>query len=103
MAQTWVILTAHPQPVEYTLKALLPAVLPHYACMTAQVRLLAKHIGKENDEIERVIARPTYFNPYEAVDYGIIDRVCPHLTVSLCACHFASMLCRCICCAGSMK
>jgi hypothetical protein len=41
----------------------------------AQVRLLAKHIGKDNDEIEKVIARPTYFNPYEAVDFGIIDRV----------------------------
>ena len=40
-----------------------------------QVRLLAKHIGKDNDEIEKVIARPTYFNPYEAVDFGIIDRV----------------------------
>lgn len=41
----------------------------------AQVRLLGKHIGKDNDEIERVIARPSYFNPYEAVDFGIIDRV----------------------------
>ena len=44
-----------------------------------QVRLLGKHIGKDNDEIERVIQRPTYFNPYEAVDFGIIDRVgTPH-------------------------
>lgn len=40
-----------------------------------QVHLLGKHIGKEADEIERVIARPTYFNPYEAVDFGIIDSV----------------------------
>ncbi|CAL8460770.1 g301 [Coccomyxa elongata] len=39
------------------------------------VYLLGKHIGKTADEIERVIARPTYFNPYEAVDFGIIDRV----------------------------
>ena len=39
------------------------------------MHLLAKHIGKSNDDIERVIARPTYFNPYEAVDFGIIDRV----------------------------
>ena len=40
-----------------------------------QVHLLAKHISKSDDEIERVIARPTYFNPYEAVDFGIIDKV----------------------------
>lgn len=40
-----------------------------------QVNLLGKHIGKTADEIERVISRPTYFNPYEAVDFGIIDRV----------------------------
>lgn len=41
--------------------------------------MLGKHIGKDNDEIERVIQRPTYFNPYEAVDFGIIDRVgLPH-------------------------
>ncbi|KAK9846260.1 hypothetical protein WJX81_000224 [Elliptochloris bilobata] len=39
------------------------------------VYLLSKHTGKEKDEIERTIARPRYFNPYEAVDYGIIDRV----------------------------
>jgi hypothetical protein len=43
-----------------------------------QVHLLGKHIGKEADEIERVIARPTYFNPYEAVDFGIIDSVRMH-------------------------
>ena len=58
----------------------------------AQVRLLAKHIGKENDEIERVIARPTYFNPYEAVDFGIIDRVCAHVTMCLCIWPLAFML-----------
>ena len=39
--------------------------------------MLAKHISKTDDEIERVIARPTYFNPYEAVDFGIIDKVGP--------------------------
>lgn len=41
-----------------------------------QVHLLGKHISKTDDEIERAIARPTYFNPYEAVEFGIIDRVC---------------------------
>ena len=40
-----------------------------------QVHLLAKHISKSDDEIERAITRPTYFNPYEAVDFGIIDKV----------------------------
>ncbi len=47
-------------------------------CLTCarslQSRLLARHIGKEQDEIERTITRPRYFNPYEAVDFGIIDR-----------------------------
>lgn len=37
--------------------------------------MLAKHISKSDDEIERAITRPTYFNPYEAVDFGIIDKV----------------------------
>lgn len=41
--------------------------------------LLSKHTGKEKDEIERTIVRPRYFNPYEAVDFGIIDRVRPRL------------------------
>lgn len=41
--------------------------------------LLSKHTGKEKDEIERTIVRPRYFNPYEAVDFGIIDRVRPKL------------------------
>ncbi len=49
-----------------------------------QVYLLGKHIGKTADEIERVIARPTYFNPYEAVGYGIIDRVRRHLLMRQC-------------------
>lgn len=46
-----------------------------------QVNLLAKHIGKSNDDIERVIARPTYFNPYEAVEFGIIDKVIDMMTL----------------------
>lgn len=39
------------------------------------VRLLAKHTGHSEEEIAKDIARPKYFNPYEAVEYGIIDRV----------------------------
>ena len=40
-----------------------------------QVRLLSFHTGHSEAEIAGDIARPKYFNPYEAVDYGIIDRV----------------------------
>lgn len=39
------------------------------------VRLLSRHTGHSEDEISRDISRPKYFNPYEAVEYGIIDRV----------------------------
>lgn len=39
------------------------------------VRLLSKHIGKTEAEIERDTARPKYFDPYGAVEYGIIDQV----------------------------
>ena len=67
-----------------------------------QVHLLAKHISKSDDEIERAIARPTYFNPYEAVDFGIIDKV-SSLTYAalsgalLCPMSFknAAILCMC--------
>ena len=48
-----------------------------------QVYLLSKHIGKEKEEIERTITRPRYFDPYEAVEYGIIDRVRPFLERAL--------------------
>ena len=40
-----------------------------------QIDMLSTHIGKDKEEIDRVIARATYFNPYEAKEYGIIDRV----------------------------
>jgi ATP-dependent Clp protease protease subunit len=39
------------------------------------VSLLAKHTGHSEEKISKDIARPKYFNPYEAVEYGIIDRV----------------------------
>lgn len=39
------------------------------------VRLLSKHIGKDEAEIEKDIARPKYFDAYSAVQYGIIDQV----------------------------
>lgn len=40
-----------------------------------QVELMAKHMNKDVETISRDIERPKYFNPYEAVEYGIIDRV----------------------------
>lgn len=64
-----------------------------------QVYLLAKHISKSDDEIERAIARPTYFNPYEAVDFGIIDKVSSltYAALMLCPMSFknATILCMC--------
>uniref|UniRef100_A0A061RTA6 ATP-dependent Clp protease proteolytic subunit n=1 Tax=Tetraselmis sp. GSL018 TaxID=582737 RepID=A0A061RTA6_9CHLO len=39
------------------------------------VELLAKHTNHETEEIERDILRPKYFDPYAAVEYGIIDKV----------------------------
>jgi hypothetical protein len=69
---------------------------------STQVHLLAKHISKSDDEIERAIARPTYFNPYEAVDFGIIDKVSSLKYAALCVallCSIsfrgAAMLCMC--------
>ena len=37
--------------------------------------LLAKHTNHSEEEIAKDIQRPRYFNPYQAIDYGIIDRV----------------------------
>lgn len=41
-----------------------------------KVKLYAKHIGKTPEQIEADIRRPKYFSPSEAVEYGIIDKVC---------------------------
>ena len=40
-----------------------------------QVRILSKHTGHDEPQVEKDIVRTRYFDPYEAVDYGIIDRV----------------------------
>ncbi|XVF52525.1 hypothetical protein PTKIN_Ptkin05aG0025400 [Pterospermum kingtungense] len=42
---------------------------------TELVKLCAKHMGKSPEQIEADIRRPKYFNPSEAVEYGIIDKV----------------------------
>ena len=39
------------------------------------VRLLAKHSGHSEEEVSRDIQRPRYFDPYQAVEYGLLDRV----------------------------
>jgi ATP-dependent Clp protease protease subunit len=39
------------------------------------VSLLAKHTGHSEEKIAKDIQRPRYFDPYEAVEYGLIDRV----------------------------
>ena len=40
-----------------------------------QTRLLSKSTGQPIEKLEQDIARPCYFNPYDAIDYGIIDKV----------------------------
>lgn len=42
---------------------------------TNVVNLLSRHIGHPVEKIAKDIMRPRYFNPYQAVDYGIIDKV----------------------------
>ncbi|CAG9465537.1 unnamed protein product [Pedinophyceae sp. YPF-701] len=39
------------------------------------VDLLSEHTGHSSEKIAKDILRPKYFNPWEAVEYGIIDRV----------------------------
>lgn len=48
-----------------------------------QVRLLGEHTDHEPEEIEKTISRPKYFDPYEAVKYGIIDRVSSSYSVCI--------------------
>lgn len=38
------------------------------------VEILAKGVGKPEEEVERDINRPKYFTPYQAVEYGLIDK-----------------------------
>lgn len=40
-----------------------------------KVSILATHTGKSEETIEQDISRPRYFDPYQAVDYGLIDKV----------------------------
>ena len=40
-----------------------------------QIRIMARCTGHPADKLEHDISRPRYFNPYEAIEYGIIDKV----------------------------
>ena len=49
---------------------------PYFICRYgAQVSLLARHTGQDQETIAKDIQRPKYFDPYQAKEYGIIDRV----------------------------
>jgi ATP-dependent Clp protease, protease subunit len=37
--------------------------------------LLSKHTGKDQEKIRKDLNRPKYFSAYDAVDYGLIDKV----------------------------
>lgn len=37
--------------------------------------MLGKHTGQDEEKIKKDINRPKYFSPYDAVEYGIIDKV----------------------------
>ncbi|XP_022927727.1 ATP-dependent Clp protease proteolytic subunit-related protein 1, chloroplastic [Cucurbita moschata] len=39
------------------------------------IELLAKGTGKPAEEIAKDIQRPKYFNPQEAIDYGLVDKI----------------------------
>lgn len=41
----------------------------------SQAKYLALHTNKTDEDIIRDFQRPRYFNPYEAVQYGLIDQV----------------------------
>jgi len=40
-----------------------------------QLDILSKGIGRPAEALEKDINRPKYFDPWEAVDYGLIDQV----------------------------
>lgn len=43
---------------------------------------MARHTGQDQETIAKDIQRPKYFDPYQAKEYGIIDRVRPpHLLI----------------------
>lgn len=39
------------------------------------IELLAKGIGKSKEEVAKDVQRPRYFQPKEAIEYGIADKI----------------------------
>lgn len=52
-----------------------PVLLLHEYLLFLQVRLLSRHTGHTIEEVDKEINRPRYFEPYEAVEWGLIDKV----------------------------
>lgn len=66
--------TCLPAPPTFLLQSF--ALVPSFHSLDRKVEILAKGVGKTEEEVERDISRPRYFTPYQAVEYGIIDKVC---------------------------
>ena len=47
-----------------------------------QLEILAKSTNKDTQTIEKDMNRPLYFDPSEAVKYGLIDKVCVPYDIS---------------------
>ena len=37
--------------------------------------IYSKHTGKDIKEVEKVMERDKYFSPYEAIEFGLIDKI----------------------------
>ena len=48
-----------------------------------QLEILGRGTGKNVKELEDDMNRPKYFNPWEAVEYGLIDQVLENLAFQL--------------------
>lgn len=45
------------------------------------MRILSKSTGNSEEVLEKAIARPKYFSPQSAIEFGIIDRVFLHFPI----------------------
>ena len=80
-------------------KAFARLISASLALNCLQVRLLGEHTDHEPEEIEKTISRPKYFDPYEAVKYGIIDRVShQHLLFIRCSSTYDKSPAACVFC-----
>ncbi len=53
-----------------------------YCGLRLQVSLIARHTSNDPEKIAKDIQRPKYFDPWQAKEYGIIDRVSPPFRVT---------------------